>query len=279
MKDISKLFERASKKRDLSDQSKTCEDPKNMREERSAGNLTDMADDVFAECLKSPECIEILFICFRNVERQTKDIYTSAHSTQDHQNKGEKQLIDLTESINFLSDKFKEYEEDRAKKDKITEDLKSEVDGLSTKIEKLEKLQDQQEQYSRRNCLLVHGIAAEKEEIKDEVIINTLNEKLDLDITLREIERTNWIGEPKKTRPKTRPIIVKFVQCKDRNRVFRNNKKLKGQKISVTESLAKIRIDKLRQAKEIYEFTNVWTKDRKILSKSDGNAKPQVYYS
>ena len=140
MKDISKLFEKASKKKDLSDQSKTCEDPKNMREERSAGSLTDMADDVFAECLKSPECIEILFICFRNVERQTKDIYTSAHSRQDHQNKGEKQLIDLTESINFLSDKFKEYEEDRAKKDKITEDLKSEVDGLSTKIEKLEKL-------------------------------------------------------------------------------------------------------------------------------------------
>ena len=51
------------------------------------------------------------------MERQTKDIYTLAHSTQDHQIKDENQLIDLTESINFLSDKFKEYEEDRAKKD------------------------------------------------------------------------------------------------------------------------------------------------------------------
>ena len=47
----------------------------------------------------------------------------------------------------FLSDKFKEYEEDRAKKDKIIQDLKSEVDSLPTKDEKLEKLQDQQEQY------------------------------------------------------------------------------------------------------------------------------------
>ena len=65
------------------------------------------------------------------METQTKDIYTLAHSTQDHQIKGEKQLIDLTESKNFLSDKFKEYEEDRAKKDKITEDLRSEVDSLS----------------------------------------------------------------------------------------------------------------------------------------------------
>ena len=195
-KNISKFFEKASKKRDLSGQSKTCEDQKKMREDKSStGSLTGIADDVFAESLKSPECIEILFNCLRNGERQTKDIYTLAHSTQDHQLKGEKQLIDLTESINFLSDKFKEYEEDRAtKKDTIIQDLKSEVDSLSTKIEKLEKLQDQQEQYSRRNCLLVHGIAEEKEEMTDEVIINSLNEKLDLGIKLRDIDITHRIG-------------------------------------------------------------------------------------
>ena len=79
---------------------------------KSCGSSTDMADDVFAESFKSPELIEILFNWLRNVERQTKDIYTLAHSTQDHQIKGEKQLIDLTESINFLSDKFKEYKLD-----------------------------------------------------------------------------------------------------------------------------------------------------------------------
>ena len=51
-----------------------------------------MANYVFAECLKSPECIEILFNCLGNVERQTKDIYTLAHSTRDRQIKGEKQF-------------------------------------------------------------------------------------------------------------------------------------------------------------------------------------------
>ena len=162
-----------------------------------------------------------------------------------------------------------------AKKDKIIEDLKLEVDSLSTKIEKLEKLQDQQEQYSRRNCLLVHGIGEEKEEFTDEVIINILNEKLGLD----NICGTRRIGEPKKTRGKTRPIIVKFVRYNDRNRVFRNKKKLNGQKISITESLTKIGMDKLRQAKETYGFTNVWTSNGKILIKSDSNVKPQVYYS
>ena len=160
-------------------------------------------------------------------------------------------------SINLLSDKFKEYEEDRAKKDKIIQDLKSEVDSLSTKVEKLEKLEDQNEQYSRRNCLLVHGIAEEKEEITDEVIINTRNEKFVLQVTLRDIERTHRIGEPKKTRGKTRPIIVKFVHYNDRNQVFRSKNKLKGQKISITESLTKTRMNKLKQAKETCGFTSV----------------------
>ena len=65
------------------------------------------------------------------------------------------------------------------------------MDSLPTRIEKLEKLQDRPEQYSRRNCLLVHGIAEEKKEITDEVMINTLNETLDLDVTLRDLERTH----------------------------------------------------------------------------------------
>ena len=63
------------------------------REKSSTGSLTDMADNVFAESLKSPECIEIPFNCLRNVERQTKNIYMLAHSTQDHQIKAEKQLL------------------------------------------------------------------------------------------------------------------------------------------------------------------------------------------
>ena len=109
------------------------------------------------------------------------------------------------------------------------------------------------------------------------MIINTLNEKLDLDIKLQGLERTHQIKKPKKTRRKTRPIIVKLFQYNDRNRVFRNKKKLLM--ILITESLTKIRTDKLRQAKETYGFTNVWTNDGKILFKSDSNAKPQVYYS
>ena len=47
-KDISKFFKKASKRRDLSDQSKTCEDSRKIREDKSStGSLTDMPDDIF----------------------------------------------------------------------------------------------------------------------------------------------------------------------------------------------------------------------------------------
>ena len=64
-KDISKFFEKASKKRDLSGQPKLAKTRKKMREESSTGSLTDMSDNVFAEILKAPECIEILFNCLK----------------------------------------------------------------------------------------------------------------------------------------------------------------------------------------------------------------------
>ena len=42
-KDISKFFQKASEKRDFSDQSKTCKDPKKMREDkRSTGSIWQM---------------------------------------------------------------------------------------------------------------------------------------------------------------------------------------------------------------------------------------------
>ena len=109
--------------------------------------------------------------------------------------------------------------------------------------------------------------------------INTLNEKSDLEIRLRDIEGTRRIGEPKKNRGKFCPIIVKFVQYNDQNWVFTNKKKLKGQNISIAGRLAKTKMDKLKQAQETYGFTNIWTNDKKILFKSGSNAKSQIYYS
>ena len=48
---------------------------------------------------------------------------------------------------------------------------------MAKKIEKLENLVDQQEQYSRRTCLLVHGIAEANDENMDVLAFLFLNDK------------------------------------------------------------------------------------------------------
>ena len=79
-----------------------------------------------------------------------------------------------------------------------------------SKVSKLEKQADQQEQYSRRNCLLVHGIKEVREEATDDMIIETISKNLDIDITPHDIERSHRVGWSQQPGEKPRPIIVKF---------------------------------------------------------------------
>ena len=46
---------------------------------------------------------------------------------------------------------------------------------------------------------------------------------------------------------KQRPIIVTFARYNDLNKIFRNKKKLKGKKISITESLTANRMEKFKE--------------------------------
>ena len=89
--------------------------------------------------------------------------------------------------------------------------MQTEVSSLSIHITSLIAKIDSQEQYSRCNCLLIHGIGEEKNENTDELAVNVINDNLELDIQAVDIERTHRIGNPKKNKNKGRPIIVKFV--------------------------------------------------------------------
>ena len=61
----------------------------------------------------------------------------------------------------------------------------------------LKNLVDRQEQYSRCNCLLMHGIAETNDENPDDFVLKTINEKLDVDITENKIDRFHKIGRKK----------------------------------------------------------------------------------
>ena len=99
------------KKRDLSNQSKKGnrgDERKKTRGEKSTiESLRETSDDVFAESLKSPACVEIIFNCLKNVEKQMTEIFVQAKITQGQQIRGKRQLNDLHDFVQFISDKFK----------------------------------------------------------------------------------------------------------------------------------------------------------------------------
>ena len=52
---------------------------------------------------------------------------------------------------------------------------------------------DMQQQYSRRNFLLVDGINENKDEDTDELVLQTFNTEINIDIKLEQIDRTHRI--------------------------------------------------------------------------------------
>ena len=141
----------------------------------------------------------------------------------------------MTSSVDYITKKFDEYEEETKKKDEQIKCLQQIVFFLENKNGEIEQQTDRQEQYFRRNCLLIHAIEEKRHRsyVTDEVVIQTFKSEMDIDIDVKDIDRTHRIGA--KTGNKRRPIIVKFARYLERRKVFNSKKRLKGKNLSITQ--------------------------------------------
>ena len=112
---------------------------------------------------------------------------------------------------------------------------------------------DRHEQYSRRSCLLIHGVKENEKEDTDEVVIEFFEKEMKEKLSANDIDRSHQLGK-KQTGSITRPIIIKFARDNVRNVIFRKKKILKGKAISITENLTKKRITEMKAARETYGF-------------------------
>ena len=197
------------------------------------------------------------------------DLYLLAKSNKEMQIKDDKQLIDLTSLVEFLTSKFDDLARERKVKVELIISLQIEVSSLEVEVKNLEKKADDQEQYSHRNCLLIHGLTETKTEDTDEMISDVINKNLIIEMSQIGIDRSPRLGKRKGSGQKPRAVTVKFTRYKDRHHVFRNKKLLKGTGISVTESLTLKRMEHLNKAREQHGFANVWTLDSKIMFKGN----------
>ena len=133
----------------------------------------------------------------KNLEEKMNELFQITSSAKDSQIKAEIQLRHLNETVNFICTKFDEYEKERKGRKQIIKNLEEHVSVMSKKVENLEKEIDKHEQYSRQNCLLVHGIVETDDEVTDDLVIKTISPKMKIEISPVDLDRTHRIGKKK----------------------------------------------------------------------------------
>ena len=68
------------------------------------------------------------------------------------------QLTKMNSAIAFVNEKFVESEKEIKKNNEEVKSLREESSYLTKRLKKMDAVQDRQEQCSRRNCLLIHGV-------------------------------------------------------------------------------------------------------------------------
>lgn len=270
----------ASQKRDRSSDSSTGISPSPKRAE-----IAPEEDDV------TPPEDSPAWVCMvlKSMKKMTLRMDTLTDKIGELKTDTARKLVELTETVTFLADAYddqkktnKDLEDAITNQKQINEDLRTDIETLKdhqgilkAKCRSFQAEVDALEQYGRRNCLLIHGVAEQEDENTDTVFINTVSTSLGVVLDARDLDRSHRLGKPRQDgRP--RPIIAKFSRYNARASVFAQKKKLKGSSVMLTESLTRTRVIVLQEARKRYGNTNVWTLNGEIYAKNAEGQKINV---
>ena len=198
----------------------------------------------------------------------------------------EREQQELKSSIQFISDQYDSLKTSQQTNEEKCVTLKNENICMKGTISNLLNKIGEVEQYSRRNCLLINGIKEAdppKENVSEETsevstqentdiaVLLLFNEKLGVDVHIKDIDRTHRIGRQKqKNKDAPRPIIVKFSNYNTRQRVFQARRKLIGTQITIVENLTSKRVAILSKTRNKFGVRNVWSLDGRIFAVVEG---------
>ena len=240
-----------SKKRDLSDKSKDGEDSKKVKESNS---LSSLPDEFFS--------YKLIINCLKSIENQVNELFTFHKEAKESQ-------IKVTELLDFMSTKFDDLEKEIKKKDEKINQLEKNFENLVEKHKSHSSEIDDLEQYSWRNCLVLHGFNESNDGNTNEIIIKTFSKELGVKIKEDDLTRSHRLGKSKRKDNKPRPIIVKFTRYAVWREIFMNKRKLKGKPLLITESLTSSRMHLLGDAHRKYGVRNVWASDSCVMVKEN----------
>ena len=174
-------------------------------------------------------------------------------------------------SLQFVSSKYDDFEMQKDNLERQLDSLNHRNDDIYSYVKELEAKIEDLEQYSRRNCLILGGYEEKKQENTDSIVQDTVREKLKVELTLDDIERTHRLGGRRKQEEglepaASRPIIIKFCSYRKRQEVFARKKLLKGSGLVLMENLTQTRFNLFRKVKEVVGLKNCWTSDGRIYA-------------
>ena len=181
-------------------------------------------------------------------------------------------LTELKSMNETLNNKIDIIESDLAVSINVTSKLELETVRLNDEIVKLQTRVDDNEQRNRNLCLLIHGVDESPHEKTDDIVIDIINNKIGVDLSEVDIERSHRLGVPKhqrvlrSTQNRPRPIIFRFSSYRKRDEVFRNKRALKGQGISISENLTKGRYLLYQEAIRKLGLGKVWSQEGRIMT-------------
>ena len=106
--DTAKFFE--SKKRDLSSNSSVDEAAAKKQHEESLNDSMGLnKNDMFAQSLKSLDCVKLLFNSLQNLETEMNNVKEISLAAKEWQIKGTDQLNEMNSAIAFINEKFVEF--------------------------------------------------------------------------------------------------------------------------------------------------------------------------
>ena len=102
---------------------------------------------------------------------------------------------------------------------------KTHQNKYNTRSMTIEQHADRHVQYSRRNCLLTHGIEERRQKVTDELVIQTIKSEVNIDTNLKDIDRTHRIGVKTETKRQTK--TMQFTRYSERHKILNSKKRLK----------------------------------------------------
>ncbi|XP_072180627.1 dynein regulatory complex protein 9-like [Diadema setosum] len=174
--------------------------------------------------------------------------------------------------------------------------LNEKVKLLQNSVKDLQTAKDEAEQYSRRNCLRIHGIVETPNESTDDKVLEVINRHLGIDLGPAAIDRSHRVNRRHSSshsndaagpehsatyadatrRSNPRAIIVKFTRYNDRQQVYKARTKLRhvqGAKIFIRESLTNIRSSLYWETLQNNKVKSVWSQDGKIFAFTKENKR------